>query len=429
MHVRQRIAGARVLQPLRQRDFALLTAGRVVSLLGDGFFYLALTWQVYSISNVPTALSLVSVAGSLPLVLLLLVGGAFSDRHDRRRLMVAADLVRAAALGLMALLSATGLIELWHVAALIALVSVGSAFFNPASTAIVPDLVVDEHLSSANALDGMYRPLMMRLLGPAIAGVVIAAFGPAPAFAVDAVSFLVSAIAIAGIRRRPSATRPASPGARQILAEVQEGLRYTRATPWIWATLVTAMFSLLVFVGPIEVLVPYLVKNRLHLGPDALGAIFAVGGVGSLVMSLAIGSMGLPRRWVTAMYAAWTFGVALFAVYGVMTELWQAVLVSFVLQASFQLGQVIWTTKLQMLVPRDLLGRVSSLDWLVSTALVPVSFALTGPVSELLGVETTIVVAGLLGALLMSAMFFVRGVRDAERQDPAPRLAMEGASR
>ena len=410
-----RFANASVLQPLRSRDFSLLVGASVVSLLGDGFFHIALTWLVYSISNVPTALSFVGVAASLPSVLFLLLGGAFSDRLDRRRLMISADILRAAAIGVMAILAAARVIELWHIAALVALVAVGDAFFNPASTAIVPDLVADEHLPAANALAGMYRPLMVRLIGPAIAGFVVAAAGPAPAFAVDAASFLVSALAVWTIRKRP-APRPAGDhGLRETIAQVAEGMRFARATPWIWATLLAAMLSLLVFIGPIEVLVPYLVKNRLGLGPESLGAIFAVGGVGSIAMSVLIGTAGLPRRRVTVMYAAFALGVAATATYGFMTDLWQALLISFLLQASFQLGQVIWTTMLQQLVPRDLLGRVSSLDWLVSTGLVPVSFALTGPVSGVLGPETTIVGAGLIGAVLMGGLLFVPGVRDPER--------------
>jgi Transmembrane secretion effector len=411
----KRLANASVLQPLRSRDFSLLVGASVVSLLGDGFFHLALTWLVYSISNVPTALSFVGVAATLPSVLFLLLGGAFSDRLDRRRLMISADLLRAAAIGVMAILAAARVIELWHIAALVALVAVGDAFFNPASTAIVPDLVADEQLPAANALAGMYRPLMVRLIGPAIAGFVVAAAGPAPAFAIDAASFVVSALAVWTIRKRPAPRPAADHGLRQTVAQVAEGMRFARATPWIWATLLAAMLSLLVFIGPIEVLVPYLVKNRLSLGPESLGAIFAVGGVGSIAMSVLIGIVGLPRRRVTVMYASFALGVAATASYGFMTALWQALLISFVLQASFQLGQVIWTTMLQQLVPRDLLGRVSSLDWLVSTGLVPVSFALTGPVSGVLGPETTIVGAGLIGAVLMGGLLFVPGVRDPER--------------
>jgi DHA3 family tetracycline resistance protein-like MFS transporter len=268
---------------------------------------------------------------------------------------------------------------------------------------------------------------MVRLIGPAAAGFVVAVAGPAPAFAIDAASFLVSAGAVWAIRKRPAPRSTASHGLRETMAEVAEGVRFARATPWIWATLVGAMLSLLVFIGPIEVLVPYLVKNRLGLGPEALGVIFAVGGVGSIAMSVLIGVAGLPRRRVTVMYASFALGVAATALYGVMTALWQAVLISFALQASFQLGQVIWTTMLQQLVPRDLLGRVSSLDWLVSTGLVPVSFALTGPVSGALGVEATIIGASLLGSVLMGGLLFWPGVRDPERALPAATGATSSA--
>jgi MFS family permease len=415
----QRLANARIVQPLRRRDFALLVSGSVVSLLGDGFFYVALTWQVYAISNVPTALSMVGVAWLLPSVLLLLVGGAFSDRYDRRRLMVGADLLRAAALGGMAALAFAGVLELWHIALLIAFVGVGDAFFNPASTAIVPDLVPDEHLPAANALAGMYRPLMLRMIGPAVAGVVVAAAGPAPAFAVDAASFAISALAIATIRTRPAPRQVADHGLRQTLAELGEGLRFARGQAWIWATLLAAMLGLLVFIGPVEVLVPFLIKNRLNLGPEALGAIFAMGGLGSISMSLLVGTLGLPRRQVTVMYVAWSVGTLVIAGYGLMTDIWQALVISFVLQAFFQLGSVIWTTMLQQRVPRELLGRVSSLDWMVSTGLVPVSFALTGPVSDVLGPASTVVVAGVLAAAIMFVLLFVPGVRDPERTPQA----------
>jgi MFS family permease len=416
MKLRARLGGAPMLQPLRHRDFALLVGGSVVSLLGDGFFFLALTWLVYSISNVPTALAVTGAAFSLPNVIFVLVGGALSDRMDRRRLMIGADLLRAAAIGGMAALSISGAVEIWQLVVLIAFVGVGNAFFNPASSAIVPDLVPDEQLPAANALAGLYRPLLARLIGPAVGGFVIAAFGPGPALAVDAASFLVSAAAVLAIRTRP-ARRPVTTAhpVRQTIAEVREGFRYARSVPWIWATLIAAMISLLVFLGPMEVLVPYLVKNRLGLGADAMGAVFAVGGVGSIVTSVLVGNLGMPRRRVTVMYAAFALGIALLAGFGLMTELWHALALTFVLMGVFELGQVIWTTMLQQLVPRDLLGRVSSLDWLISTGLVPISFALTGPVADTIGPETTIIVAGLAGAALFFALLFVPGVRDPER--------------
>jgi DHA3 family tetracycline resistance protein-like MFS transporter len=415
-----------MFQPLRQRDYALLVTGSIVSLLGDGFFYVALAWQVYSISNVPTAMALVGAAGTLPFVVFLLVGGAFSDRYDRRRMMIASDVVRAATVAGMALLSATGALELWHVAVLISVQSASAAFFFPASSAILPDLVADEHLTAANSLAGMYRPLMLRIVGPALAGFVIAIAGPAPAFAVDSASFLVSALAVSQIKTRRQTVAAEGHGLRRTITEVREGLRFARSTPWIWATLVAAMMSLLVFVGPVEVLLPYLVKNKLGLGPDSLGLIFAAGGVGAIGVSLIVGSRGMPKRRVTVMYTVWSLGVLVIALFGFMTALWQALLISLALQGLFTAGSIIWETMLQQLVPRRLLGRVSSLDWLVSTGLVPVSYVLTAPAADLLGPEATIVAAGVIGAVLMGMLLFVPGVRDPERmaqeRDSSPSL-------
>lgn len=412
--LRARLPRTRLFEPLRERDFALLTAGSLVSLLGDGFFSVALAWQVYEISNVPTALSIVGVAWTLPVIFFVLLGGVFSDRYDRRWMMIGADFVRAAAIGVLGVLSISGVIEIWHIVGLIAFVGLGDAFFHPASTAIVPDLLTDEQLPQANALQALVRPLMIRLVGPAVGGLVVAGVGPGVAFLVDGSSFVVSAIVIAFIRTRPT-RQVVAHGLRQTIAEVGEGLAFVRRNPWCWATLLSAMFSLLVFVGPVQVLLPFLVKNELGLGADALGAIFAVGGVGSVVAALAIGQLGLPRRRITIMYAVWSGGVALFAGYGLMTSLWQAFVIGFGTAALFEVGQIIWITLLQTLVPRELLGRVSSLDWLVSIGLVPLSFALTGPVAGLLGPGPTMIAAGLVGSLLMGVLLFVPGVRDPER--------------
>jgi DHA3 family tetracycline resistance protein-like MFS transporter len=416
MPVVDRLRRLRIFEPLADRDFRLLAIGSVISLVGDGFFYVALAWQVYELSNVPTALSLVGLAWTLPLVLFVVVGGVASDRYDRRRVMISADLLRAATVGAIGFLSVTGVLELWHVIGLIAFVGIGDAFFNPASTAIVPDLLPDERLPQANALNGALRPLTLRLAGPALAGFIVAAVGPGWAFVADGASFLASAVAIGMIAtRRHRLDRPAS-GLRQTFTEVGEGFAFVRANPWCWATLLAAMMSLLVFFGPVEVLLPYIVKNGLNLGPEALGAIFAFGGVGSVLTAISLGQTGLPRKRITFMYAAWSIGVALMAVYGVMTQLWQALVVSLVVHGLFELGQITWTTLLQQLVPRGLLGRVSSLDWMVSTGLVPVSFALTGPIADAFGTEVTMVAAALLGGVLMGALLFVPGVRDPERR-------------
>ena len=398
MNLVTRLTNARILSPLRHRDFALLSGGRTVSLVGDGFFYVALAWQVYLISNDPSALSLVFLASSIPLVAFLLIGGALTDRYDRRLLMISADIVRGVAIGALGILSITGQIQLWHIALVGAIGGTASAFFNPASTAIVPDVLPAEALAQGNALFGVLRRMTLSLIGPAIGGVVVGVFGPGPAFLIDAASFGVSAVAVFAIRARPDLGRAADTGIRETLSQMREGFRFIRRRPWIWATLVSAMLSLLFFIGPVQVLMPYQVKNSLGLGPEALGTILAFGALGAIAMALVVGHFGLPRKRVTVMFLCFSLGVAGMAGYGVMGALWQALIIAAVTNALFELGDVIWTTMLQQGVPRSYLGRVSSLDWLLSTGLVPMSYALVGPVSNVLGPGPTMVGGALVGA-------------------------------
>jgi len=158
---------------------------------------------------------------------------------------------------------------------------------------------------------------------------------------------------------------------------------------------------------------------RNELGGDAsdFGLVLACGGVGALLAAFLLGQRGFPRRHITFMYCAWGFGSLALVGFGLATEVWQMQLISFVEGALFTSGMVIWGTMVQTLVPGELLGRVTSLDWFVSTSLVPVSFALTGPVSAGLGAQTTLVVAGLVAAGVTMAFLLVPGVRDTERDD------------
>jgi DHA3 family tetracycline resistance protein-like MFS transporter len=329
--------------------------------------------------------------------------------------MVGADLARVLATGAMAGLSLTGALELWHLFVLAGLYGVGEAFFGPAFAAIVPDLVPTEHLVEANALSQLVRPLAQRLAGPALGGAVIALSDAGGAFALSAALFLVSAAGLAPMAARRGI--PAAAGQRSVRRELAEGYRFVRSQTWLWGTLVAACVTLLAFWGPYEVLIPYLVKNELGGGPDGLGLVFAAGGVGAVVASVAMAQRGFPRLHITLMYVTWTLGGLSIALYGVVTALWQAMAVSFVEGGCFASGMVVWGTLLYRLVPSALLGRVEAFDWLVSVALVPVSFALTGPVAEAIGTKETLFAAGLAGAVGTLAFLFLPGMRDTERDD------------
>ena len=161
---------ANLLIPLRRRDFRVLWTGMTISLIGDGAFLVAMTWQVYAISNAPSALAMAGIAMTVPTILLLLFGGVVTDRFDRRRVLILADVIRGVAVAVMAVLSLTGTLELWHVMVLVAFYGAGQAFFGPAFDAIVPNLLPESELAQANSLDQLVRPIAFRLVGPALRG-------------------------------------------------------------------------------------------------------------------------------------------------------------------------------------------------------------------------------------------------------------------
>ena len=417
-------AGRGLLVPLRERDFRLLWAGMCVSLLGDGAFLVALAWQVYQLSDAPTAMGAVGVAMTVPTIVFLLVGGVVSDRVDRRRLMVAADVARLAAAALLAALGLSGALEIWHIAVIVAVYGTGQAFFAPAFDAIVPDLLAPHQLAPANALDQLVRPIALRMVGPALGGVLVGAFGAGAVFALDAASFGCSAAAL--LLMRPARTR-AQGADGSVVADLREGWRFVRDRRWLWVTFVSAAIAYLLFMGPVEVLVPYVVKHHMHGTASDLGLVFGAGGLASIATAMALGQLGLPRRGMTFMYLAWTVATLAVAGYGLGTAVWHLMLASAAFNALETAGTIVWITAKQQHVPSRMLGRVSSLDWLISIGLLPVSFALTGPVSAVAGAQATLAVAGVAGAAVTLAGLLVPGVRAVERsgapvdvRQPAP---------
>ena len=403
-----------ILRPLRLRDFALLWTGMAISMVGDGVYVVAIAWQVYEISNRPSALALVGVAWSLPQVLLMLLSGALADRFDRRRLMIAGDLIRCAAIATIGTLSITGRLTVPLVVGLVVVYGVGQAIFQPSFSAIVPTIVPVNLLVEANSLAQFVRPFSMMLLGPLIGGLLIAAFGAGWAFVFDGGTFAFSALMILLMRTRRE-PRDADSGER-LMSEVAEGLRYVIAHRWLILAMVGATVSLLATWGPWETLVPYVIKNELHGGPTALGLVFGAGGLGSVAAALFFGQRGtLPRRPVTALYLAWAIAMFGTAGFGLVAGVWQAMIVALATEACITILIVIWFTLVQRLVPHDLLGRVTSLDWMISIGGVPLSFAIVGPVASAIGARTTLVLAGILGGVITLAVMFLPGARDPER--------------
>lgn len=401
---------AGLLRPLAERDFRLLWGGQAISLVGDGVLTVALAWQTLRLSSSPAALGLVLFARAGPRFLLLLLGGVISDRLPRRRVMLVADLVQALAVGGIALLAAGGQLRIWHLVALGAVAGVASAFFLPSSTALMPELLRADLLLPANALATSTRVLGAEFAGPALGGLLIATFGTATAFAVDAASFLVSVATLAMLRTRP---RPA-PARAGVVQDVGEGLAYARGQPWIWTTLIVTAFANFLVSGPLGVLLPVVVR-RLGAGAGSLGLAYAAFGVGGGLAALLTGQLGVPRRRVTAMYAAWIPSGLLVAGLGVARTVPLVALLYGLTGVLFEFGNLIWATLLQERVPARVLGRVSSLDWLISVGLYPVGLAVAGPVAAAIGVTAVLVGGGLLSIPITLTGLLWRGVRAADQ--------------
>jgi MFS family permease len=384
-----------------------------VSLLGDGIFLIAIAWESYSLWNAPAALSIVGIGMAVPTVLFLLAGGIVSDRYDRRLVMMWADGVRAVAVAVLAALVIAGSLQFWELVVLVAVYGSGTAFFTPAFEAVVPDLLPVEDLPAANSLDQFVRPLALRLAGPLLGGALVAA-GAGLAFAVDAASFGASLLAVAAIRSRPPVRDETNATA---FAAVKEGLRFIRRRVWLWGTLGSAAVAYLVFLGPTEVLLPYVVKNDLHASAGTLGFVFAAGGLGAVGSAVWMGSRGHPRRGISFMYGTWTLATLAVAGYGLATAAWQLMLACLVFNALETAGTIVWATIKQRHVPSSMLGRVSSLDWLISIGLLPVSFALTAPVAAAVGVRATLIGAAVVGATVTIGALFLPEMRDLERSD------------
>jgi hypothetical protein len=311
-------------------------------------------------------------------------------------------------------LALAGDIKLWQVFVLVAVYGAAEGFFMPAFTAIVPDVVDRDLLVEANSLDQFVRPIALRFAGPALGGFVIAGLGVGQAFLFDAATFAVSAFFVGLMHKRAADTAELpSPSA---LREVKEGFAYVRSQPWLWISLTVAAIGLLAFYGPFQVLVPFLIEDELGGGARALGLVFAAGGIGSIGASLVLGQTKMPSRHITVTYLCWGVGTLFLVAFAMSTAIWQVALASFSMQFLLTAGTIIWTSLLQTHVPTRLLGRVSSLDWLVSGSLIPISYAITGPLAESIGTKPTFVLAGLTGASVLFGALAIPRLHDSERR-------------
>lgn len=401
------------LRPLRHAQFRLLATSMVLSLGGAGLLIVAFVWQVVALGGGPAELSLVATAAAVGLVSTALLGGVLADRVPQRRILVASETTKTVAVGLVAALALTDHLQVWHLAAAALIGGVMDGLYYPAYSALVPALLPEEELLGANGLEGFARTLAQNAGGPVVAGAVIAASSPAVALSVTAGCTGAAAAVLLALPatpvRRDLAGSPTHP-VRAVLHDLTEGFRYLAATPWLHATLAYASLLVLLILGPIEVLLPFAIKDRAGGGPAEHAMVLAAFGLGGALGSLVVSSISLPRRYLTTMNLMWGLGCLPLALHGVTRSIPVMAAAAFVTGVTFNGAQVIWGTLLQRRVPSGLLGRVSSLDFFVSLAFMPVSMALAGPVSEAIGLTPTFVMAGTVPVVLAVVAIVAAGM-------------------
>ncbi len=386
-----------LFRSLSTRAFALLWAGQTISRLGDSLYRIALAWWVLEKTGSAVAMGSVMIVSVLPLVVTVLVGGTLADRLPRARVMLVSDLLRGGLVGLIAVLALTDALTMWMIYIVAAAFGMLDAFFQPAYAAVVPEITPRESLPSANSLTSLSQQLA-DVAGPAVGAAIVAWGGTGWAFALDGFSFLVSAGFLVGL----PALKPDRGERLQapIWTDLGEGLRTVFGTPWLWISI--ALFSLLNITAatPVNVGLPFLVSDTLHMDVGSLGLLYSLAAVGSLVGSIWLGRKDRIRR-------RGPFGYGLIVVAGIATmllglPLGLAVLggLMIVRGLAFSGFNLIWINMVQELVPGELLGRVTSVDYLGSFGLLPIGYALSGWAIEDFGVQAVFIAGGGMTALL-----------------------------
>lgn len=394
---------------LSERDFRLFWIGQTGSFLGDALVGVALAFAVLELTGSAGDLGFVFAAFALPRVLFTLAGGVWSDRLPRQRVMVACDLVRAAAQAVMSTLLITGNAEIWHLIVFAMIMGSAAAFFSPASIGLIPQMVRIDRLQEANALISISQSAT-HIFGPLLSGLIVATIGAGWAFAIDGASFLVSAAFLMALRipaREPAAHR-------SFVSELADGWREVASRSWVVACILTFSISN-VSLGAFQVLGP-LIANREMGGAAAWGII----GAGASIGGIAGGAVAL--RWKPDRPLIPAFLVMLLAQIELLLLVppFPALIVAmgaFVTIASIVISNTMWDTMLQQHIPREAISRVSSYDWMVSLVFQPLAFAAVGPISEQIGVQETLLVCTALGLAANSVVLLVPSVRSLRRID------------
>lgn len=472
-------AVGRAVAPFGHTGYPRLALAMLAMVLGQGTWAVTTIFQVMVSDGGPAALSGVTAIGAGGLVVFALVGGVAADSLPPHRVLLAVCITNTVVVVTVTYLSASQQLQLWQLATAGFIMFAGVGMFYPSYSASLPRLLPAEKLLAANGVEGSARPLLQTAAGPAMAGLLVAAWGPWAGFAAVALCGLLSVVALLGLevpsleqvekRRRAEAAdadtaseneaaseqnpmsqldsaeppvhtgpinitgigveaagsgAPVDPAAAprgpftKVGADLMEGVRYTVRTPWLLGTLVFAVVAIFFFLGPLEVLLPFVVRDNFGAGEAEFGLLLAVTGVAAALGAMITAGLPYPRRYLTWIVLVWGFGTLPLIFVG-YTRSWAAMVVILVIVgASDGIGQVLWGTLLQRRVPGRMLGRVSSLDFFVSLLLLPVSMAVVGPLASVIPIPVIFVAAAIVPAVAAVVVWWVARMPQDEIANP-----------
>jgi MFS family permease len=398
-------AGRTAVAALRHRDFAIYWSGSVLSLVGTQFTTVAMAWQIYELTNSPLELGLLGLARGAPMLVFLLFGGVLADAVNRRHLMMATQIAQMFVSASLAVITLLGWVSPPILYAASLLLALFSSLEQPARTAIIPNLVSRGDLTSALALSGTQRHVAA-IVGPSLAGLLLAQSGPTACYAVDGLSWLVMFAALAMMR--PLAQVVGGRGAVSVQA-VREGLEFVWMHPVI-LSLMALDFSQNFF-GSGRALLPIYARDILSVGPQGLGLLYSANSAGALVMGAVMSVRTQVKRagaWVlisVAMYGVFT------ALFGVSRFFWFSFLMLAAAGAANTVSFVLRNTINQLLTPDEIRGRVTSVNSMFTNTGPHLGQFEAGALASVIGAVGATAVGGLLVTLIASGLASVISVR------------------
>jgi predicted MFS family arabinose efflux permease len=410
------------VSPLRVRNFRILLFSQTTSVFGDGLTTVAIAFAVLATTGSVSDVGLVLSVRLIPVVCLVLLGGALADRRRRERVMALSQLASFVCQATLAGLLLTGAARLWMMLVLYFGLGCAQAAFRPASSGLVPQLVAKRGLTAANGLLAIGASAG-QILGPAVGGVVTAAGSPGLAIAIDAATFLVSSVLLMLLRPtgQPERAKKVS-----VLRDVLDGWAVVRSRTWIWAMIIYFSVFQFAVLGGLFVLGPAVARAELG-GANAWGALLAASGVGALAGG-ALATRWQPKRMLVGANLVVLGVVPIFVLLAIAAHVFLAIVAMVLYGASLTYGGALWDSTLQANVAQAELSRVASFDWLGSLALRPIGLALAGPVAALIGLSSelwAIAAVVVCGSLILISVPSIRATCIQESAEPAGTFAAE----